>query len=160
MASSGCLGKRSGEVQHLSDNVSSVGGLGDTHGEVIVTCGPRIPVVCIARRVRAGRRLEVDPTHRTPTNRQDDFGRGSAGLVSGWVADHASDYYGVNTLEAHCFGRGARKRRCGTFRSMFVNVADYQSGWREHQDGDVSTQLVTIECGLVVNDVTAGLLAT
>jgi hypothetical protein len=43
---------------------------------------------------------------------------------------------------------------------MFVNVAYYQSGWREHQDGDVSTQLVTIECGLVVNDVTAGLLAT
>src|SRR6056297_2361935 len=42
---------------------------------------------------------------------------------------------------------------------MFVDMADDQSGRGEDQDRDMPAQLVTIECGLMVNDVAARLLA-
>ena len=80
-ACGGGLGQGGGERQHLSDDLGSVRGLGDAHGEVVVARGAGVAVVGIALRITAGCRLEVDAADRAPADGQDDLGRRTPRLV-------------------------------------------------------------------------------
>jgi len=64
------------------------------------------------------------------------------------------DHDRVDALDAHRLGgRGRVRGRGGLVGRVLVGVPDDEPGRREREDGDVATQLVVVEGGLVVHDV-------
>ena len=111
-------------------------------------------MVSITLRIAARGRLQVDPAHCAPPDRDDDLRRPTPGLMLCRITHDPGDDDRVDTLESHglCRCRGERNRS-GLINPVLVGVPDDKPGRREREDGHVAAQLIVIEGRLMVDEI-------
>ncbi|CAG7654364.1 hypothetical protein SBRY_60452 [Actinacidiphila bryophytorum] len=111
-------------------------------------------MVGLAVRVPARGRLQVQPRHRAPADRQHDLARQGARRVRLGVRHHPADHDRRDPADLDRLRRGRRvRRRRRVVRGLLVGVAHDEAALGEHQHGDVPPHLVRVERRLLVHQI-------